>query len=210
MLSSFQERIIRIFFSVPGSENFALGGGAALAFHRVIQRETEDVDFFGEVGELVTGVAEVFKRNLEQAAMTYEVLVSHPTFVRLAVGSASEKLKVDIGQDYHLYPPERTPLGLVRTLEELAADKVLALFARAEARDFVDLYDLARQFPLDKMIGWAREKDPGFDPYVFAKMIGQLHRFPDADLLLSGHDLHAMKEFYRKLQADLVKDTLGE
>lgn len=45
---------------------------------------------------------------------------------------------VDIGADYRLAVPVRTDFGAVLALEDLAADKVLALEARALPRDFVD------------------------------------------------------------------------
>ena len=49
----------------------------------------------------------------------------------------------------------------------------MALFGRAEARDFVDVFFLARRFGIRAMLDWAREKDAGFDPYRLALGLGR-------------------------------------
>jgi hypothetical protein len=53
---------------------------------------------------------------------------------------------------------------------ELAVDKVLAVFGRAEARDFVDLFALEEFFRLEDLFALAKEKDRGFDARIFADM----------------------------------------
>jgi predicted nucleotidyltransferase component of viral defense system len=49
-------------------------------------------------------------------------------------------------------PASATPAGLTLAPEELAGHKLLALFDRAAARDFVDVYVLARRFGKDVMV----------------------------------------------------------
>lgn len=55
-------------------------------------------------------------------------------------------------------------------------DKVLALFGRAEARDFVDLLAVESRYGLDRLCQLAVEKDRGFTPTVFAEMLGTFRR----------------------------------
>ena len=62
------------------------------------------------------------------------------------------------------------------TGEELAVDKVLAVFGRAEARDFVDLMALEPRYGLDRLCALAAEKDRGFTPALFAEMLGRFSR----------------------------------
>lgn len=47
--------------------------------------------------------------------------------------------------------------------EEVAADKTLALFIRATARDLVDVAALSQRYILEQLCELAAEKDPGFD-----------------------------------------------
>lgn len=64
--------------------------------------------------------------------------------------------------------------------EELAVDKVLALFGRAEARDFVDLMAVVERYGFDRVLDLAAEKDRGFDAGVFAEMLTRIDRLPRA------------------------------
>lgn len=52
---------------------------------------------------------------------------------------------------------------------------MLAVFGRAEARDYVDLMSIEPRFGLARHFELAREKDSGFSPAVFTEM---LDRFP--------------------------------
>lgn len=60
--------------------------------------------------------------------------------------------------------------------EELAVDKVLALFSRAEARDFIDRMEVEPRYGLDRLCRLAAEKDRGFTPAVLAEMLARFSR----------------------------------
>jgi predicted nucleotidyltransferase component of viral defense system len=62
--------------------------------------------------------------------------------------------------------------------EELAVDKLLALFGRAEARDFADLLAVVARYGPDRLLDLAKEKDRGFDAEVFAEMLTRIDRLP--------------------------------
>ena len=55
-------------------------------------------------------------------------------------------------------------VGPTYALDELAGRKLVALFDRAEARDFTDVYALAARFGTDTLLSRAAEVDAGFDP----------------------------------------------
>ncbi len=75
----------------------------------------------------------------------------------------------------------KTEEGAILAANELAADKLLALFGRAAARDFVDVAALASRYGLQELCDLAADKDPGFDRSVLAAMLGTLDRLPRAD-----------------------------
>uniref|UniRef100_UPI0013EFA229 nucleotidyl transferase AbiEii/AbiGii toxin family protein n=1 Tax=Protofrankia symbiont of Coriaria ruscifolia TaxID=1306542 RepID=UPI0013EFA229 len=54
-----------------------------------------------------------------------------------------------------------TELGPTLTARDLAARKTLALFGRAEARDFTDVYWLSRRFGKDQLLRLAGAQDQG-------------------------------------------------
>lgn len=74
------------------------------------------------------------------------------------------------------FPTEPGRPASLLSAEELAVDKVLAVFGRAEARDFADLMAVEPRYGLDRLCQLAAEKDRGFLPSVFAEMLGQFAR----------------------------------
>lgn len=87
--------------------------------------------------------------------------------------------------------------------EELAGRKVVALFDRAAARDFVDVYALHRTFTKTVLIDRPAEVDVGFDLTVFAEMLDHLSRYADADLELGEVDVAAVRKFFEQWAAEI-------
>lgn len=59
---------------------------------------------------------------------------------------------------------------------ELAVDKVLAIFGRAEARDFLGLAAVVTNYGLEALFRLAAEKDRGFSIDVFSEMLQRFDR----------------------------------
>ena len=58
----------------------------------------------------------------------------------------------------------------------MAADKTLALFGRAAARDFVDFHALARRYGEARLVELASTKDLGFSPAYLADALASIDR----------------------------------
>lgn len=58
----------------------------------------------------------------------------------------------------------------IHSFADLAAGKLLALFGRAEERDFIDVYFIVKNggSSLERLIELAKTKDPGLDEYYLA------------------------------------------
>lgn len=208
-LSPFQLRLARLFLNLPGTVHFALAGGAALIFRRAVPRTTVDLDFFGTLLEEVVPAAESFVASLDGEGLRAEVVSSSPFFVRLSVhGAEGEEVLVDIGRDSRLWEPEWTEIGRILRVEELAAGKLLALSGRAEPRDFVDVFYLARRFGIRRMLEWAAKKDVGFDPYRLALGIGRLESLPHGEFEVGNEVFAAMAGFFRPLRAELIAQVM--
>ncbi len=80
---------------------------------------------------------------------------------------------------------------------------MLALFGRAEARDFTDVRNLADVYLKDELLRLARAQDTGFDLGVFADMIGTVGRYSDRELSLSAHDVAELRRFFRDWREEL-------
>ncbi|MDA8312215.1 MAG: nucleotidyl transferase AbiEii/AbiGii toxin family protein [Actinomycetota bacterium] len=184
MLSPLQERVARIVAGLAESDGFALAGGAALILRGDVDRRTRDLDFFGPDAVAVDRLVPVAQQALLDDGLRVQQVIDHPGFARLLVGDDNDQTEVDLGTDARLFPPEEL-LGIrVLSGEKLAVDKLLALFGRAEARDFVDLLAVADRYGLDRLLDLAAEKDRGFDARVFAEMLTRIDRLPKAAFAL--------------------------
>ncbi len=186
MLDPLQERIARLALSLPGAENLALAGGGAMLAHGLVDRPTQDVDLFTPDAD-VTAIADALVAALHGEGMSLVVEVRTQTYVRLtATEQAGRAYKIELARDARIRPPVRLDVGAVLHLEEIAADKVLALFGRAAARDFVDVAALLRKFPKERLLALAAEKDPGFDAGHFAGALRSVARLADEDFTPMG------------------------
>jgi hypothetical protein len=175
VLSDLQLRVARIIAGLVEAEDFALAGGAALIVRGDVERATRDLDFFGTSADAVDHLVPAAESALQQAGFQVDRLIDSPGFTRFVVANELDRTEVDLASDARLFPTESGPGFDLLSSEELAADKVLAVFGRAEARDFVDLMYIEPRFGLTRLFELAREKDSGFSPVVFTEM---LDRFP--------------------------------
>lgn len=182
MLSTLQERIARIVASLPESDGFALAGGAALVVAGVVDRSTRDLDFFGPSGDDVQRLAAAIEQALTDAGVQIRRERETHTFVRFSIADGDDSTELDLGADARIRPTELGPLGPMLSVEELAADKLLALFDRAQARDFLDVAALIDRFGLERMCRLASEKDGGFARDVLRDMLGSFDRFSSDEL----------------------------
>jgi hypothetical protein len=135
----------------------------------------------------------------ETAGLALDVIRWSETFVRAVVRRGVDAVLVDLALDATPQrPPTVTFVGPTLDPDELAARKLVALFDRAEARDFVDVYVLAARYGTERLIEMADAVDPGFDIGVLATMLDSLARFSDRDIPLpAGTDVSAVRLFFR-------------
>jgi hypothetical protein len=208
MLSPFQERVAEIIANLEEAEGFALAGGAALILRGDVQRETRDLDFFGLTPEAVDRLVPAADRALKEAGLTVHHLQQNPGFARLVVESEGDRTEVDLGADARLFPAEPGQPAPLLSGEELAVDKLLALFGRAEARDFVDLLAIENRYGLERLCRLAAEKDRGFTPAILADMLGRFRRLrrQEFDIDDAGYQqLSREVESWRERALDLAR-----
>lgn len=70
MLSAFQEEVARLLPDLPEAAGFALAGGAALILTGIVERDTDDLDFFGREAVAVNRLAPAFEHAARRAGMT--------------------------------------------------------------------------------------------------------------------------------------------
>lgn len=197
-LTKFQAEVARLFFSLPASDGFLLAGGGALLASGLTTRPTEDLDFFGQRGRSNIAAARgQFEAMATERGWTTVCLRDSESFVRLHLHGPAELL-IDIAIDVPPgHPPVVSIVGPTFDPEELAGRKLTALFDRAEARDFADVFVLAQRFSRELLLERAAEIDLGLDVRVLAVMLRTLDRFTDEELPIDTEDVATMRAFFR-------------
>ena len=88
--------------------------------------------------------------------------------------------------------------------EELAGRKLVALFDRAEARDFADVFVLAQRFGKEVLMQRAGEADFGFDRGVLSTMMLTIARFNDDELPLPPEMAGEVRQFFHDWARELA------
>jgi len=187
VLDEEQHRVLRAAATILAPLGFELAGGTALAAGYLGHRLSGDLDLSS--GPLTPSDWDAAHAALSaawtSAGLTVRAEVVQKSFARFWVGNRPVKVEVAQDSQFRLAPASRAVDGMpVRSLQDLAADKTLALFGRATTRDFVDVYMLLQRFELSQMIAWARQKDPGFNRDWFIRSLIQVERANPTDVVL--------------------------
>lgn len=210
-LTAFQVTVATLFFSLPESDGFLLAGGAALSAQKLTSRPTEDLDLFTRAGRgSVPAARDAFEAAAHNRGWSVRRIRDGATFCRLVV-SGDDDILVDLAVD----SPPNLPIaasvaGPTFGLEELAGRKVIALFDRAEARDFADVFALAKCYDNELLLRRAAEIDAGFDKVIFADMLRSLSRFSDDEIPVDSQRIAALRDFFRRWQEQLTSDRNAE
>lgn len=182
MLNELQRRVARAVAGLAEAEDFALAGGAALIVRGLVERTTRDLDYFATSSGAVAGLLPVLEGSLRDDGLDVVRRRVTPGFVRLEVtDETGQIIEVDLAHDARLLPAQASPFGPALQPDELAADKMLALYGRAEGRDFHDVARLADRYPTERLLELAATKDRGFDRRRFAETLAAIDRLRDAD-----------------------------
>lgn len=211
-LTDFQLDVARLFFSLPASKGFLLAGGAALLAQHLTTRPTEDLDFFTalERGHVPTA-RDALEAAARERGWRTERIHDSDTFCRLVIRSGTAETLTDLAVDAPPdFPASLTAAGPTLAPEELAGHKLLALYDRAAARDFVDVHLLVLRFGKDVLLARAAQIDAGFDTKVLADMIATLDRFTDDEIPVPGGlSVSELRAFYAAWRSELMMDGAG-
>lgn len=187
-MSAGQRQLLGIISRAPLlHDNFIFTGGTALSACYLSHRYSDDLDLFTAERRLVVGAVDTLREALEAAKIAYEIRRRFETFAEIHVTFEAERVRLDLAYDapYRLSPPRfDTTLQLyVDNPLDIACNKLSALFDRAEAKDFVDVYFIHQTglMRLEEIIPRAKEKHIGLEEYWLARSfyrITEVQRLP--------------------------------
>lgn len=183
-------RLARLGLEAAAKYGFVLAGGYAVQAHGFLERLSEDVDLFTDVGdpttfaEAVAAVTEAYRI----AGLTVEVDRSGDVFARLSVlDGQGHDAKIGMGCDWRSRPSAFLEMGPVLHPDDAVANKVTTLFGRAAPRDYLDVH---AALVSGRLLELAAEHDGGFDQSYFAQALEAVDRRPDRRSVIqerSGH-----------------------
>jgi hypothetical protein len=168
-LTNLQRDVCRLLADsrVVSGESY-VAGGAALNELLSLPRVSRDLDLFHDTEQALAATWESDRRVLETGGYALRVLRERPTFVEAEATRSGSSVLIQWAQDsaYRFFPlVESEVFGLTLHPFDLAANKVLALVGRVEARDWVDVIHCAERIQPLGYLAWAAcGKDLGFSP----------------------------------------------
>jgi len=177
----YQRDVTRLALDALASGGFALAGSGAIREHGIIDRPTQDIDLFTSVTS--TDAFAVSTQRLAEAMRVRGLEVverrSAPQFANFSVTSPTgQTVEVDLGVDWRAAEPVTLSVGPVLSLEDAVGSKVIAVYSRAEVRDYLDLDAIreSKRFTDEQLLDLAADRDPGFDVTMFAGQLEQIVR----------------------------------
>lgn len=211
ILTSLQNQFLQEFFKRSFAQDFFLTGGTALSEFYLKHRISEDLDLF------------TLNQNIDFSAVNAEILkiiaslsgkveerVASPTFSRFIFKVDKDAVKVDIVKEVPIHFGEVIKTGdiFIDSLENIAAGKLLALFSRADAKDFIDLYFLLKvdkKITFDKLFNLAKKKDAGLSEFYLADMVSRVTDLKLFPKMLRKFDKKGFINFFEDLSNSLYQ-----
>lgn len=162
-LTNAQEKALKLLAASPLGQIFYWTGGTLLAHHYLKHRKSFDLDFFSEqpfsFGE-VDLLAQAIKDAIGATKVSYKKIFDRHEFLF----ENKQTLRIE----FVYYNHEKKTLKqraklhgiFIDSLDDIAANKTVALFDRNEPKDVFDLYFLLTKkgFTVDKLLAFTRQK----------------------------------------------------
>lgn len=199
-LTEFHSSVLRDIAENRSPDSY-LAGATVLHREPDSPRYSQDLDFFHDLEERVSRCAEQDASTLLSKGYHVNWLMRTPNFYRAVVTRGENHLKLEWAQDstFRFFPVQKDAvLGYRLHDADAATNKLLAMAGRSEARDFVDILFLHRNYLSLGAVAWAAcGKDPGFTPAFLLDQANRHATYYQADLdrlqLRAPLDLKVMK-----------------
>ena len=210
-LTPLQTVFLHRFFDLEVSQAFFLTGGTALAAFYLHHRLSVDIDLFtlddlalSEAARILPSLVAELGWDIRQARHTEYF---HRYLLEDVEGGV---LQTDLVRDFGPQFGERRQVGhiIVDSLENIAANKLTAILARSEPKDFVDLYFILHSgLSFEQVFEMGRQKDTGMTPFYLAGALLQVKRLPPLPPTTPPIDQEALETFFIELADRLIDQS---
>lgn len=189
-LTDFQKEVLEAIVSNRREESH-FAGGIVLNSTEDSARYSQDFDLFHDAVEDLVAASERDVAAIEAAGFKVD-LIDHERSWSMPCSYRKARVRGSVGfveldwaydSAFRFFPivcDER--LGWRLHLFDMAVNKALALAGRSETRDYVDILELSRIYPLQAILWAACGKDPGFSPLSLLQMMVRFARIDPVQL----------------------------
>lgn len=212
ILTRLQDKFLKAFFQTYLGNRFFLTGGTALAAFYLKHRISEDLDLFtldqdltfDEVNAEVRKIAYALKLRIDHR-------VSTNTFSQFfLIPQKGKPLKIDLVREVPIQFGKIKKKDKIRIdpLENIAVNKLLAIYGRLDGKDYVDFYFLIKERLIDfeQIFKKAQKKDTGLNKFYFANMIAEAEKIENYPQTVENFDKKELVNFYLNLSHKLLKE----
>ena len=200
----YQRDVTRLALDALASGGFALAGSGAIREHGIIDRPTQDIDLFTSVTstEAFALSTQRLAAAMRERGLEVVEVRNAPQFANFSATSPTGQIvEVDLGVDWRAAEPVTLSVGPVLSLEDAVGSKVVAVYSRAEVRDYLDLDAIreSKRLTDGQLLDIAADRDPGFDVGMFAAQLDQVKRISTLRVQEYGVGEHELEQLKSRL-----------
>ncbi|MEK7550788.1 MAG: nucleotidyl transferase AbiEii/AbiGii toxin family protein [Patescibacteria group bacterium] len=211
-----QDKFLEEFFSESFASDFYLTGGTALSRFYLNHRESDDIDLFTQNQKIdFSHVNFLVLRILNKLNLKIIKQINTDTFLQyITKDEKGDLLKIDFVKEIPVHFGEFKIVGKTRvdSIENIGSNKVLTIFGRRDAKDFIDLYFILQKTKLrfDYLYNLAIQKDLGLSEFYLANSMRQIENISIYPKMLVKLDKNKLIKFYSNLAEKLIKRVKPE
>lgn len=208
-----QDKFLEIFFSESFADDFYLTGGTALSRFHFNHRISDDLDFFTQNQKVdFSHVNSLVLKILDKLNLKIISQKSTDTFLQFITEGENESLlKLDFVKEIPVHFGEFKMEGKIRidSIENIGSNKVLTVFGRLDAKDFIDLYFILKNsdFDFEHLYNLATKKDLGLTKFYLANSMRQIEQISIYPKMLVEFDKSKLVKFYNELADKLILEV---
>jgi len=205
-----QDDFLEIFFSESFASDFYLTGGTALSRFYLNHRLSDDIDLFTQNQKIdLSLVNSLVLRILDKLKLKIIKQVNTDTFLQyITENHSGNTLKIDFVKEIPVHFGEFKMFGKTRidSLENIGSNKLLTIFGRRDAKDFIDLYFILQKTILkfDYLYNLAIQKDLGLSEFYLANSMRQIEDITIYPKMIVKLDKNKLVKFYKDLAEKLM------
>ena len=210
ILTPYQTKVLKVFFSTNFSQSFFLTGGTALSPFYLAHRESQDLDLFSLENFDSQQLTVTIQDLARQTNSVITTKVTSPTYHEIYLENKTEngiqRLDFVREQPKHFGNIQKIEGVAVDSLENIGSNKVLGILGRLEPKDYVDLYFVVTktEWTFDQLFDLAKQKDTGLSEFYFANIIAEAASIQNWPLTKIPFSPPALISYYEDLAHTLL------